>query len=107
MENILHTVDNTVLLYLQDELEHIGTCLENFDLPTPDECNRYMRVYDEEVTFSSYLFAVGDGSEKVHTDIAEDMIQIPEQYLVGSMEELIKKVFPQVDKFYSDKYFVL
>ena len=65
-----------------------------------------MRVYDEEVAFSSYLLTVGDGNEKLHTDIAEDMIQIPEHYLVGSTEELIKIFFPQVDKCYSDKYFV-
>ena len=65
-----------------------------------------MRVYGEEVAFSSCLLAVGNGSKKVHTDIAEDIIQIPEQYLGGSIEELIKKVFPQVDKCYSGKYFV-
>ena len=44
MENMLHTVDNTVLLHLQDELEHMGICLENFDLPTPDKCNRVKRI---------------------------------------------------------------
>ena len=44
MENILHTVDSTVLLYLQDELEHMGTCLENLDQPTLDKCNRVKRI---------------------------------------------------------------
>ena len=34
------------------------------------------------------------------------MIQIPEQYLVKSTEELIEKVFPKVQYGYSDKYFV-
>ena len=42
--NIPHTVDNTVLLYLQDELEHMGTCLENSDLPTLDNYNRVKRI---------------------------------------------------------------
>ena len=65
-----------------------------------------MRVYGEEVSFSSYLLAIGDGSENVHTDVGEDIIQIPEQYLVKTMEALIEKVFPLVGTCYPDKYFV-
>ena len=52
------------------------------------------------------MLAIGDGSENVHTDVGEDIIQIPEQYLVKTIEALIKKVFPLVGTCYPDKYFV-
>ena len=44
MQNVLHSVDNTVLLFLWDELEQMGSCLENFNLPTPDNHNRVSRI---------------------------------------------------------------
>ena len=37
MENILHAMDNTISFFLQDKLEQVGTCLENFNLLTPDK----------------------------------------------------------------------
>ena len=65
-----------------------------------------MRVYGEEVSFSAYLLAIGDGSENVHTDVGEDIIQIPEEYLVKKIEALIENFFPRVGTCYPDKYFV-
>ena len=50
-----------------------------------------MRVYGEEVSFSSYLLAIGDGSKNVHTDVGQDIIQIPEQYLGKTIEAFIGK----------------
>ena len=37
-------VTNEVLLFLQEELEGMGTCLEKFGLPTPDIENRIQRI---------------------------------------------------------------
>ena len=65
-----------------------------------------MRVYGEEDSFSSYLLAIDDGSENVHADVGEDIIQIPEQYLVKTKEALIEKVLPLVGTCYPDKSFV-
>ena len=37
-------VTNEVLIFLQEELEGMGTCLEKFGLPTPDIENRIQRI---------------------------------------------------------------
>ena len=37
-------IDNEVLILLQEELEGMGTCLENFGLPAPDMKNRIQRM---------------------------------------------------------------
>ena len=66
-----------------------------------------MRIHEVEVTFSSYLLGVDDGDEKIHANIGEDMIQVPQVYLVKTLDGLIEKDFPHINKFYPDKYFVL
>ena len=72
MKNILHAVDNTVLLYLQDELEHMGTCLVSFDLPSLDKCNRVKRIPQ---VFQEEMFEIGiqklKGEEKCQSFNAE------------------------------------
>ena len=65
-----------------------------------------MRVDHDEIDFSSYLLTIGDGAAQVHPHIGQDMIQIPQQYLVNAMEELIDKVFPNIEGGYADKYWV-
>ena len=37
-------VDNEVLILLGDELDAMGTCLENFGLPVPDRQSRIQKV---------------------------------------------------------------
>ena len=65
-----------------------------------------MRVAEDEIDFSSYLLTIGDGKAQVHPDRGHDMIQIPQQYLVDTMDELIDKVFPNVENGYADKYWI-
>ena len=65
-----------------------------------------MRVYGEEVSFSSYLLANGEGSENVHTNVGEDIIQTPKKHLMKTIEALIEKVFPLAGTCYPDKYFM-
>ena len=43
-EDIRNQIDNEVLLLLQEELEAMQTCLEDFGLPTPDTQNRIKKI---------------------------------------------------------------
>ena len=65
-----------------------------------------MRVVKDEIDFSSYLLTIGDGTAQVRPEIGQDMIQILQEYLVDTMDELIDKVFPNIDEKHSDKYWV-
>ena len=65
-----------------------------------------MHVADDEIDFSQYLLDVGEGKVEIHTELGEDVIQIPKQYLVTSLDELISQVFPGIQSGYSDKYTV-
>ena len=56
--------------------------------------------------FANYLLTLGNGTATVHPEVGEDMIQLPSQYLVHTVDELIHKVFPGIEQGYSDKYFV-
>ena len=47
-----------------------------------------------------------DETAQVYHDEGEDMIQIPPEYLVNSIDELINKVFPNIEEGYLDKFFV-
>ena len=62
-----------------------------------------MQVIPEEIEFAEYLLTVGNGTATEYQKVGEDMIQIPEQY---GTEELIEKVFPEVQYGYPHKYFV-
>ena len=65
-----------------------------------------MRVVQDEVDFSSYLLSIGNGTAQVHMEIGDDMIQIPKEFLVESVDALIDKVFPTIFEHYADRYFV-
>ena len=65
-----------------------------------------MRLKPDEVDYPKYLLELGNGTTPVHPEIGEDMVKIPQEYLVDSTDELIDKVFPQLEKGYMDKYFV-
>ena len=64
-----------------------------------------MWLEKEEVNFAAFLLTIGDGTAKVHADRGEDMIQIPHEYLVDSIDDLVDKVFPNIDDGYLDKYY--
>ena len=65
-----------------------------------------MRVAKDELAFSNYLLTVGSGTAHVHTEVGENVIQLPKEYLVATLEELISKVHPQKADGYREKYFV-
>ena len=65
-----------------------------------------MCITQEEKDFSTYELSIGNGTAKTYPEIGEDVIQIPKQYLVNTMEVLISKVFPFIENGYTDKYFV-
>ena len=56
-----------------------------------------MRTDPEEVEFSEYILKIGNGEEELHTDIGENTVNIPETYLVDTLEELINTTFPELD----------
>ena len=65
-----------------------------------------MRVNPEQIDFANYLLTLSNGTSLVYPHIGEDIIRIASTYLVGSMEELIDKVFPELENGYTDRYFV-
>ena len=65
-----------------------------------------MCVVTDEVDFAKYLLTFGNGTAPVHPEVGDDMIQIPKEYLVNSLDELIEKVFPGIEHGYADKLFV-
>ena len=65
-----------------------------------------MRVNYGEDDFALYLLQIGDGTEKVYSELGDQVIKIEQQYLVNSIEELVEKVFPHIQKGYKDKYYV-
>ena len=65
-----------------------------------------MRVDPSEVEFSKYLLSIGEGAAEVFTDIGDQVIQVPDEFLVKSLSELVGKVFPEIKDGYGDKYYV-
>ena len=65
-----------------------------------------MHVVTDEVDFAKYLLTLGNGTAPVHPEVGDDMIQIPKEYLVSSLDELIEKVFPGIEHGYADQLFV-
>ena len=87
----------------------VKACIHSSDLWSQIQqitLTTYTRVVQEEIAFASYLLRLGNGTAEVHQAAGEDMIQIPTEFLVDSVDDLINKVFPQITEGYSDKYFV-
>ena len=57
-----------------------------------------MRADKEEKEFSEFLLSLGEGKEDIFEELGEFGIKIPDEYLVESKEDLIKKVFPNLGK---------
>ena len=65
-----------------------------------------MRLGEDEISFAEYLLSIGNGTAPVHTKEGQDMIQMPKQFLVMTIDSLIDKVFPGIADGYEDRYFV-
>ena len=52
------------------------------------------------------MLTIGDGTAEQHPEIGEDMIKVPPEYIVHTLDELIARVFPDISDGYTDKYFV-
>ena len=65
-----------------------------------------MSLKPDEVDFANYLLQLGNETTPVHPEIGEDIVKVPNEYLVHSTDELIDKVFPQLENGYMDKYFI-
>ena len=59
-----------------------------------------------EINFAEYLLTVGDGTAQVFTEIGEDIVQIPKEFLVKTLDSLIEKTFPVIEAGYKDRYYV-
>ena len=57
-----------------------------------------MRTAPEEIEFSKYLLRLGEGVEHIHEDHGPNKIKLPEEYLVGTKEDLISAIFPDLMK---------
>ena len=48
-----------------------------------------MRVDPSEGEFSKYLLSIGEGTAEVFPDIGDQVIQVPDEFLVKSLSELV------------------
>ena len=56
-----------------------------------------MRTDAEEIEFSEYILKIGNREEEVISEVGKNVIQIQEDYIVDSLEELIETTFPDLD----------
>ena len=83
----------------------VQACLQMSHLfPKLKECvlDENMRTDKDELQFSEYLLNVGQGKEETFDDLGDFTIKIPDEYLVKSGDDLIKKVFPNLNSNQSD-----
>ena len=52
------------------------------------------------------ILSIGEGTAEVFPAIGDQVIKIPSDFLVQTLDELVAKVFPDVYKGYADKYYV-
>ena len=64
---------------------------------TEHKLKKNMRTDVTEVNFSNYLLKIGEGREEHHKNIGENIIKIPDEYLVTSLPLLIESVFPDLE----------
>ena len=62
-----------------------------------------MRADRGEVEFVGYLLCIGDGNEKMCHEIGDQVIKVQSKYLVNTIEEMVQKVFPNIQNGYADK----
>ena len=56
-----------------------------------------MRTDPEEIAFSDYILKIGNGEEEILSDLGDSVIQIPENFLVYTLEELLIATFPELE----------
>ena len=59
--------------------------------------SKNMRTDPDEIAFSDYILKIGNGEEEILSDIGDSVIQIPENFLVYTLEELIGATFPDLE----------
>ena len=65
-----------------------------------------IRVDPKEVEFSKYLLSIGEGRAQVFPNVGDQVIKVPNEFLVRLLSELIAKIFPRIEEGYKDKYCV-
>ena len=70
------------------------------------QLTKNMRVDPGKVEFSKYLLGIGKGTAELFPDIGDQVIKVPDEFLVKSLSELVGKVFPEIQDGYGDKYYV-
>ena len=45
-----------------------------------------MRLKPDEIDFAKYLLELGNGTTPIHPEIGEDMVKVPPEYLVASID---------------------
>ena len=65
-----------------------------------------MRVTSDESDFSAYVLTIDHGTAEWHPEIDEDIIKVPPEYAVHTLDEPIARVFPDISDGYTEKYFV-
>ena len=79
----------------------VNACLQMSPIfPQLKQCflTENMRADKEEKAFSEYLLSLGEGQEDTYEELGDFAIKIPDEYLVETKEELIKKVFPNLGR---------
>ena len=66
-----------------------------------------MRTDPDEVEFSDYLLRLGEGREEVIEELNEFTIKIPDEYIVETKEDLIEKVFPNLNSVKTNHKFLI
>ena len=56
-----------------------------------------MRTDPEEVEFSDFILKIRNGDEEIISEIGENTIKVPKEYLVSSLDELIESTFPELE----------
>ncbi|XP_064215709.1 uncharacterized protein LOC107398926 [Tribolium castaneum] len=80
--------DNVVKLKLTQNMRYLNAALEDINV---------------DRTFPDFLLRIGEGKvtkatiPEVHYGVPDDLIEIPNQYLVSSLDELLRHVFEDID----------
>ena len=76
-----------------------------------DKCHtiqltRNMRVDPEELAFSQFLLMIGKGTHPRADPSRPDMMQVPPEFLIPNLEQLLDVVFPRLKEGYSNAHFL-
>ena len=92
-----------------DHLQIVKACVKSSGLwihVHEIKLTQNMRVDPAEFEFAEYLLHIGNGTEKLYEEIGNQVIKVWPEYLVNTLEELVQKIFPDIQNGYEDKYYV-